>query len=183
MQGGYTDMKLGYPFFKYFNEELPQLVKANFPGISQAPEDTFIAGNSQGGYGALKWAFVQPGRCAAVASLSGVIDMAARMEEEIAENGKLADKRVNTWGSPEEMRGTIDDIPWLIDKVIAEGGPLPKVYVGCGTEDFLYEQNAQFNARYKDKLDLTYAEEPGKHEWAFWDKQIQRVLDWLPLAH
>ena len=26
-----------------------------------------------------------------------------------------------------------------------------------------------------------YVEEPGAHEWDFWDRQIKCVLDWLPL--
>ena len=30
-------------------------------------------------------------------------------------------------------------------------------------------------------LKLTYEEGPGEHEWGYWDRQIQRVLAWLPL--
>jgi S-formylglutathione hydrolase FrmB len=30
-------------------------------------------------------------------------------------------------------------------------------------------------------LPLTYEAGPGAHNWAYWDQQIQRVLDWLPL--
>ena len=47
--------------------------------------------------------------------------------------------------------------------------------------DFLYPMNKQFKDRCKDKIDLTWFEEPGIHEWGFWDRNIQRVLDWLPL--
>jgi len=28
---------------------------------------------------------------------------------------------------------------------------------------------------------VTYEEGPGKHDWAFWDTYIQRVLDWLSI--
>ena len=31
------------------------------------------------------------------------------------------------------------------------------------------------------KLPLTYEEGPGDHDWACWDRQIRRVLEWLPL--
>jgi putative tributyrin esterase len=31
------------------------------------------------------------------------------------------------------------------------------------------------------ELDLTYKEGPGTHQWDYWDKMIQRVLEWLPL--
>jgi len=28
-------------------------------------------------------------------------------------------------------------------------------------------------------LDAVYEEGPGKHEWGYWDQQIQRVLEWI----
>ncbi len=52
----------------------------------------------------------------------------------------------------------------------------------CGTEDFLYEDNIRFRDWARELgLELTYEEEPGDHEWGYWDKKIQRVLEWLPL--
>ena len=32
-------------------------------------------------------------------------------------------------------------------------------------------------------LDLTYAESPGIHDWAYWDSQLPAILNWLPLAN
>ena len=61
-------------------------------------------------------------------------------------------------------------------------GPKPKLYQWCGTEDFLYGQNVSFRDHARTLgLDLTYEEGPGEHVWSYWDKQIQRVLEWLPL--
>lgn len=35
--------------------------------------------------------------------------------------------------------------------------------------------------RKKIGLSLDYEEHPGAdHEWAYWDRQIQRVIEWLP---
>ncbi|MBW7461863.1 esterase family protein, partial [Paenibacillus sepulcri] len=52
----------------------------------------------------------------------------------------------------------------------------------CGTEDFLYQDNLRFRKHAGDlKLPLTYEEEPGSHDWGYWDRKIQRVLEWLPL--
>ena len=44
----------------------------------------------------------------------------------------------------------------------------------------------QDNLRFRDHaarlaLDLTYEEGPGGHAWPHWDRQVQRVLEWLPL--
>jgi putative tributyrin esterase len=30
-------------------------------------------------------------------------------------------------------------------------------------------------------VDFTYEESPGDHQWKYWDAQIQRVLEWLPI--
>ena len=45
-----------------------------FPCISDLREDNFVAGNSMGGYGALKLALSRPDRFCAAASLSGGVD-------------------------------------------------------------------------------------------------------------
>jgi S-formylglutathione hydrolase FrmB len=29
------------------------------------------------------------------------------------------------------------------------------------------------------KADVTYVEDEGAHDWDFWDKYIQDILDWL----
>jgi S-formylglutathione hydrolase FrmB len=59
------------------SEELPRLVAAMFP-LSDRRGETFVAGLSMGGYGALKLALRQPGRFAAAASLSGATDARLR---------------------------------------------------------------------------------------------------------
>ena len=47
----------------------------NFFRVSQRPEDTYVAGLSMGGYGAMKLALTHPERYAAAASLSGALDL------------------------------------------------------------------------------------------------------------
>ena len=51
----YADQANGYRYFTYVADELPQLVKKVLP-VSSARKDTFVAGNSMGGYGAYKLA-------------------------------------------------------------------------------------------------------------------------------
>src|SRR4051812_23558049 len=55
----YTDEAYGGRFWTYVSEELPALVSELFR-VSTAREDTFVAGLSMGGYGALKLALRQP---------------------------------------------------------------------------------------------------------------------------
>src|SRR5213080_4930690 len=72
----YTDQASGGNYWTFLSEELPELVGTLFR-VSQRREDTFVAGLSMGGYGAVKWALRQPDRFAAAASLSGGLDVAA----------------------------------------------------------------------------------------------------------
>jgi len=56
------------------------------------------------------------------------------------------------------------------------------LYVGCGTEDALVEDNRLFVAAAEQagrKPRTSFV--PGEHEWGLWDTEIQQVLDWLPL--
>lgn len=32
-----------------------------------------------------------------------------------------------------------------------------------------------------ERLDCTYVESEGAHEWDFWDRSIEAILNWLPL--
>lgn len=78
--------------------------------------------------------------------------------------------------------GSNNDLFALVTRLADSGKPQPKLYQWCGTEDFLYEGNIKFRKyAQKLKLDLTYEESPGDHQWIYWDQQIQRVLEWLPL--
>ena len=80
------------------------------------------------------------------------------------------------------IRAIEADLHFLAEKVAASPQPKPRLYISCGTEDELLADNRGFR-RHLDAVHLehTYEEGPGQHEWGYWDAQIQRVLDWLPL--
>ncbi|WP_029291789.1 alpha/beta hydrolase family protein, partial [Cellulomonas sp. HZM] len=71
----YTDELHGSRYWTFLSDELPHVVGQLFR-VSAEPEDTFVAGLSMGGYGALRWALRRPERFAAAASLSGALDVA-----------------------------------------------------------------------------------------------------------
>jgi len=59
---------------------------------------------------------------------------------------------------------------------------VPPLYVGCGTEDHLFEATQRFLAAATAAgVDLTTDLRPGDHEWSLWDAMIQDVIAWLPL--
>jgi len=71
----YVDQPNGQKYFTYLVEELPQYLADVF-GLKPRREDTYIAGNSMGGYGAVKAALLHPENYAAAASFSGVLSFA-----------------------------------------------------------------------------------------------------------
>lgn len=171
----YTDMAYGQRYWTFISEELPFIARNLFP-ISNRREDTFVAGLSMGGYGAFKLALTHPDRYAAAASLSGAIDVAAKIEE----LGNANDECRLIFGDNPQIRGTKNDLFYLAERVANSKGPKPRLFQCCGTEDFLYTDNIRFrDFCSKLSLELTYEEEPGTHEWGYWDKKIQRVLEWI----
>lgn len=177
--GFYADMKYGFDFFLHTADELPGIVHEFFPGISDKPEDTFAAGLSMGGFGAFKLGILRPDKFAAVASLSGAVDLLWSYPEDKPDEEPGVFGQI--YGSRNDLIGSENDLLFQMEKLLKSGKPMPRFYMACGTEDFLYETNAAFRDRFIDRMDLTYYEEPGVHEWGFWDRNIQRVLEWLPL--
>lgn len=176
-RGFYTDMVCGPRWWTHVSEELPRLVASMFP-VSERREQTFVAGLSMGGYGAFKLALRQPGRFAAAASLSGATDARLRMTEKREDRDPVEMQRIFGKGAKEFDPG--NDLFDLARKV--KPAECPKLFQCCGTEDFLYEENVRFRDHARALgLPLTYEEGPGSHEWGYWDRMIQRVLDWLPL--
>ena len=164
----YTDMKYGMKYFSYLTEELPNIIN-EFLKVSNKREDTYIAGLSMGGYGALKAALRKPETFCAVAGLSSVADI---------KNGMFDDVLVPVFGEeiniPEE-----DDLFFLAEKT--KDNPIkPRIFMGVGTEDFLYDSNVRLKEKFEQlEYDFTYRESSGIHNWEFWDEYIQYVLEWM----
>lgn len=67
---------------------------------------------------------------------------------------------------------------WLIGSPIAELST--KYNLACGTEDFLLSQNRAFAQFLGEQgVDAVYAEGAGGHNWEFWNRQIEPVIQWL----
>ena len=164
----YTDMKYGMKYFTYITEELPAVVR-EFLNVSTKREDTYIAGLSMGGYGALKAALKKPEVFCAAAGLSSVADIKTRMFDDVL---------VPVFG--EELNIPDDeDLFFLAEKT--NKNPLkPRIFMGVGTEDFLYEPNVRLKEHFEQlDYDFTYRESSGIHSWKFWDEYIQYALKWM----
>lgn len=174
-QSFYSDEVHGLPFWSFLTEELPALVHGFFR-TSTRREDTFVAGLSMGGYGAMKWALREPHRFAAAASLSGAL---ALSDSHAADDPAIRSALARAFGDV-PVTGSSNDVRHLVRT--ADPTALPALYVACGTEDFLYGESLAFidDARGAG-VDLTTSIGAGDHDWEYWDRSIQDVLAWLPL--
>jgi S-formylglutathione hydrolase FrmB len=166
----YTDELHGDRYWAWLSEELPAFVESTFR-VSTRREDTFVAGLSMGGYGAMKWALREPCRFAAAATMSGALDVAALLKDP-----ERRDELVDRVFGP-QVAAENDLFRLLAD---ADAAALPRLHVSCGTEDHLVDHNRRFVALAEEVgADLTTDFRPGEHEWGFWDAEIRTVLDWI----
>lgn len=175
----YCDTAYGCGYFTYVADELPSICGRWFR-IDSTRENTFIAGESMGGYGAVKIGLSRPLRYGAVASLSGVLDYLSLCKKiRCGEWNDVTSQELKgihgTSGLPDES----DDLLALVRRASREPSR-PKLIQLCGTEDFLYEDNQIFR-RIAEQAGYghTYLEGPGDHEWPYWDKAIQRAFQFF----
>lgn len=167
----YCNELYGEKYWDFVSEELPRVMHRFFR-LSDKPEDTFVAGLSMGGYGAMKLALNHPERFGAAASFSGAVDIASASK-------RHSDhwKRISGGKS---IRGTENDLFHML-KENAAAEHKPRLYVSCGTADFLYGQHQRFiPALKKAGWDVTHYEEPDTvHEWGFWDQEIRKFIGFM----
>ncbi len=172
----YADETYGLKFWTFLSDELPRVVKTFFR-VSDRPADTFVAGLSMGGYGAMKWALRQPERFAAVASFSGALDLAYVQEQDQRPHIRALTARVFAGRT---VQHSDEDLFHLIRT--ADKDRLPRLTVRCGTEDPLLAQNERFVATCRQHgvpVDAGFT--PGAHEWGYWDRQIEPWIEGLEL--
>ena len=150
---GYANMAFGHSYYDYILE-IYNYAHQVLP-VSKKREDNFIAGHSMGGYGTIKFALTQSHLFSKAAPLSAVCDVQS-----------LLDIEWNTYH--------------LVDEAVDKGATLPELFIQCGTEDFLYDDNQRFMKYLDEKgINYKYEEGPGEHDYAFWDKAIERTIEWL----
>lgn len=178
----YTNAKHGYLYYDYMTKELPIVIKNYFP-ISSEREETYIAGLSMGGYGAFMLAMKNPDKFAAAASMSGAMDACFRIRRDDLEmiQHKCADmdeNMRNIFGSPKEYDNTDKDLYYLAKKLDKKEGDHPRLFLCCGLEDELHDQNLQMKEflEKETNLDFQYKESHGIHNWYYWNKALVDVL-------
>ncbi len=174
-------------FGTFIGRELLQFFRSVLP-LSPAREDTWIAGLSMGGFGAVNCALTYPDTFSRAALYS-----AALIRKDVLRSGSEPDTHSFTrkqyealfgLDRAEDFEGCPSDYEALARNLAASGKPLPQLYMDCGIQDsFLYQENQQYYLLLRSLgYDVTWEGRPGEHAWDFWEESLKRTLQWLPLA-
>ena len=106
----YCNETHGERYWDYVSEELPRTMHRFFR-LSQKPEDTYVAGLSIGGYGAMRLALTYPERYAGAARFSGAVDI---LDTLIRHDEDGLGKQL--FGDADQLKGTEVDLYHLMKK-------------------------------------------------------------------
>ena len=188
MPSGDNSMYLDHAVDRYgefIGEELVNFTRKTFP-LSHKREDTYIGGLSMGGFGAMRNGLKYHETFGAIIALSAAFVLDETILEEV-ENPRFPaetmEYRHQVYG--EDLKAAIEsdrNPEYLIKKMAEEKTGFPGIYIACGEDDFLLENNKVIDRLLTEKqVEHTFETGPGSHEWDFWDRYIKKALDWLPL--
>ncbi len=169
-------------------------------------EGRAINGLSMGGYGAMTVGLRNPDKFSSVGSHSGALAFARSIGKKLRAGEDLKPGQRKLSDNPNEAIGMLDfdsqaertpkgdlfatpeqaddhDPFVLVTKVPAD--KMPHLYIDCGTEDFLYNDNREFARLLLDKkIPFTWAESPGGHTPPYWAREIYQsvALQYLALS-
>lgn len=180
----YVDQREGHHYYgEFVGQELVEMTRRMFP-LSRKREDTFIAGLSMGGYGAIRNGLKYHGIFGCIGGLSSAmfIDELEERTNDVPLFIYRRDYAESIFGDLEKVKTSDMNPEWLVKKLASERVELPKVFLACGTEDALLEGTRKARDYMRAAgVDVTYEEGPGGHEWDFWNRYIKKFIDWLPL--
>lgn len=180
--GWYTDSatEQNDKYESYIAQELIPEIDKNFRTVA-ARRGRAVAGLSMGGFGALKFAVKYPQMFALAASMSGAVGAASYQKiEQLPSSEWLRKPILAAFGEPDKQTHRENDLFRLINEMPSEkAATLPFLYLDCGTEDqlMLLPTNQRLaQILLAKKIPHEFRQLPGKHDWAYWNNQIQEVL-------
>jgi S-formylglutathione hydrolase FrmB len=175
---------IGELYGTYVAQELVEVTRKLFP-LSRERAQTAIGGLSMGGYGAIRNGLAYAGTFGAIVGLSSALitDEVAAMTPEgggnaIAPYGYFR----HTFGEPAHVLGGDKDPKWLAQQQAAKADK-PRLFLACGTEDFLYAHNEDFH-RHLNQVGYEHEwwSREGVHDFVFWNQALPVAMDWLARA-
>ena len=175
----------GIFMYDYLFEELMPMIYHWFPA-SDMREDNYIAGMSMGGQGTLKYVLNHPENFAAADVIStGARPFPEFYEEALRINDTMFINLVNNAGGIEKFLTSKENMRYTMEQIAQSDmqDKLPQMYICCGENDPHFDEFDSFRKFcYEHNFQFRFNTTPGyAHEWRFWDKAIQDVLDFFEL--
>ena len=169
-------------YSKFIGEELVEFTKNIFP-LSKKREDTFIAGLSMGGFGAIVNGVKYHNTFSHIAALSPALMIDDSVNSSYNKNIMLRNREFfeSFLGDLSTVKESDKNPYYLVKRLKEENASLPKFYLACGKSDHLFPRTEEFaNFLMEEGCEFIFEKGSGDHDWIFWDTYIQHVLDWLP---
>lgn len=154
-------------FERWVIDDVPACVAEAIPSVTMN-SPLMLAGNSMGGFGALRLGARHPDRVAGVSAHSPVThldDLALFTEDDLCV----------TLSIPPAQRSLGDQLVHMTSS--------PRIHIDCGTHDPLLESNRRLHETLvQARVEHDYAEYDGAHDWASWHRRIGVGLRFLDRA-
>lgn len=170
----YVDHEKAHAYYgEYVGQELLDITRNIFP-LSRKREDTYIAGFSMGGYGAVRNGLKYSENFSKIGMISAAL-ITDDIVEYTSDSNVLRDNSFY-----ESCFGDLNDIPnsdknpkYLIDNC----DDIPDIFMACGDNDFLIEKNVDFYEFLQSRnIDAEFVRAPGEHTWEFCDQYIKEFI-------
>ncbi len=171
----------GHAYQTLVGEELVGYMRKTF-GLARSAEDTCIAGLSMGGFGAIHTGLAYPETFGKIGALSSalIVHNIAGMKPGTKDHTANEAYYRGCFGDLDTLLERDENPEVLVRKLKEKGERIPPIYMCCGTEDFLLQNNRDFHAFLTAQgVAHEYHEGPGRHDMAFWSEHIVHVVDWM----
>ena len=171
-------LSTGHAFQTLVGEELVEFVRKTF-GLAGDPANTGIAGLSMGGFGALHTGLAYPRTFGKIGAMSSAFIHHEVAQMKPGQGNEVAnyDYYRECFGEPALLEESDNNPETLIRKLKAAREKIPEIYMACGTEDFLIENNrAMHRFLEAEGVPHEYHEGPGIHDMVFWTEYIQKIV-------
>ena len=175
----YVDNADAHAYYgEYVGQELLDITRNIFP-LSHKREDTFIAGFSMGGYGAirngLKYSqnFSKIGMISAALITDDIVDYTS--DDNVLRSRQFYE---SVFGNLDKLKGSDMDPKALIENC----NDVPDIFMACGENDFLLDKNVDFYEFLNSKnIDCEFIVPEGEHTWEFCDRYIKQFIKTLSM--
>lgn len=171
----------GHDYETFVGVELVDYVRKTF-GLAKSPDETFVMGFSMGGFGALHTAFAYPETFGKTVALSSALIIHSTSKMKKGEDNGMAnyDYYRECFGELGNLENSRNNPEILIEEILKNKKRMPKIFMACGEQDFLLEENRSFHKFLSEKnVPHIYLESPGGHDFTFWDEYVKKFLPML----